>query len=392
MKVLLVTDYAAHSGGAELAISILRDGLRELGHDARVFGSTALRERGGFFADYECLGTTSRWRTLLQSGNLWAAAQIRRALDDFKPDVVHVSMFLTQLSPLILPALRDVPSLYHAHWHRAICPTGLKLLPDGNVCHDRWGAICHHRGCIPLRDFPPLMVQMKLWERWRETFDLTVAVCGAVRDRLVADGMGPVTVIPNGIPAGPARPPLTGAPTVAFAGRFTPEKGIDLLVRAFARAKRECPEARLRLLGTGPQWEAIAQLVRDLDLMSDVWMPGYVEHEAAQLELAGAWVQVLPSRWEEPFPLAGLETMMRGTALVGSRMGGLPEMIRPGETGLLFPRDDEEALADALIAVCRDHALAERMGCAARRVALEQYTDATYVQRFVETYEQLLRG
>src|SRR4051794_15694769 len=111
MKVLIAADYAALVGGAELAIATLRDGLRARGHDARVFASTALRENGGFFADYSCIGTTSRWRTLLQSANPTAGMALQRALADFQPDVVHVSMFLTQLSPLILPALRAVPAL-----------------------------------------------------------------------------------------------------------------------------------------------------------------------------------------------------------------------------------------------------------------------------------------
>ena len=135
MKILLLHDYAARFGGAEALTIALRDGLRERGHDARLLATSAGLD-GPSVADYECRGTTSSLRTALQVANPSAARAVRRAVAEFRPDVVHVRMFLTQLSPLVLPPLKDIPSIYHAVWYRAICPTGTKLRPDGAVCHD----------------------------------------------------------------------------------------------------------------------------------------------------------------------------------------------------------------------------------------------------------------
>ena len=123
MRILLVSDYGTLAGGAEIGLMTLREGLRKLGHDARVFTSSA-RAGGERFADYECFGTTSPSRTLLQTANPWATIGLRRVLREFKPDVVHVKMFLTQLSPLVQPLVRDVPSLYHVVWYRPVCPLG----------------------------------------------------------------------------------------------------------------------------------------------------------------------------------------------------------------------------------------------------------------------------
>src|SRR5207237_1732610 len=142
-------------------------------------------------------GTTSRLRTLLQSANPWAAMKLRRVLDVFQPDIVHVKMFLTQLSPLILPMLKNVRSIYHVVWYRPICPLGTKLLPDGNLCYSPPGTICYRTGCLPLRDWAPLMLQMKLWRRWRGVFDLVVANSEAVKRRLMAEGIEPVEVVLN---------------------------------------------------------------------------------------------------------------------------------------------------------------------------------------------------
>lgn len=110
MKILLVNDDAVRQGGAEILLLKLRDSLRERGHDARLFASNAKEDGKCSLADYTCRGTTSRFRTLLQVANPWAAIGLRKVLRSFQPDVVHVKIFLTQLSPLILPLLRDVPS------------------------------------------------------------------------------------------------------------------------------------------------------------------------------------------------------------------------------------------------------------------------------------------
>jgi len=116
MKILLINDYGTATGGAELMLLGLREGLRRQGHDARLFASSARPGPGPSSADYECVGRTTRFRTLLQTANPWAYRRLRRVLAEFRPDVVHAHIFLTQLSPLILPLLRDVPSIYHAVW------------------------------------------------------------------------------------------------------------------------------------------------------------------------------------------------------------------------------------------------------------------------------------
>jgi hypothetical protein len=120
-----------------------------------VFATHVRLSGGESFADYECFGTTSRFRTLLQTFNPWAFAGLRRVLAEFRPDVVHVRMFLTQLSPLILPLLRDLRSLYHVIWYRPVCPLRTKVLPDGTACHDPAGIACSRHRCLPLRDWVP---------------------------------------------------------------------------------------------------------------------------------------------------------------------------------------------------------------------------------------------
>lgn len=392
MRVLILNDYATATGGAEAMTLTLRDGLRRRGHDARLFASRAGAGVEPIEADYECFGTTSRYRTLLQSANPWAASALRRALADFRPDVVHVRMFLTQLSPLILPLLREHPSLYHVVWYRPVCPKGTKMLPDGTTCHMSAGAVCHRYGCLPRRDWVPLMAQMRLWRRWRDAFDAIVANSRAVGARLEAEGIGPVEVVWNGVPITAERPPLDGPPTAVFAGRLVEEKGADVLVRAFARAREHMPDARLVLAGRGPQEPRLRALVAELGLREAVTLAGRLPREELERRFASAWVQVVPSRWEEPFGIAAAEAMMRGTAVIASASGGLAEIVDHGRTGLLVASGDTEGFARALASVLGDRALAERLGAAGRLAALADLTEDTFVERHLELYERLVAG
>ncbi|MDQ6886931.1 MAG: glycosyltransferase [Gemmatimonadota bacterium] len=115
MKILLVSDYATPAGGVEVQLVGLREELRRRGHDARFFSSSArAKAEPQGQADYECFGTLSPFRTIVQTANPSEYHRLSRALAEFRPDVVHVTLFLTQMSPLILPLLRRVPSIYYA--------------------------------------------------------------------------------------------------------------------------------------------------------------------------------------------------------------------------------------------------------------------------------------
>jgi glycosyltransferase involved in cell wall biosynthesis len=389
MKILLVNDYATPTGGAEILMLALRDGLRRRGHDARLFASSARPIQSGILADYECFGTTSRYRTLLQAANPWAFWRFREALAEFQPDVVHVMMFLTQLSPLILPLLWEVPSLYHVQWYRPVCPVGTKMLPNGTTCQVPAGTVCYRNRCLPLRDWVPLMIQMKLWRRWRNAFNMIVANSEAVRRRLIEEGLEPVEVVFNGVPIPSPRPPLSSSPAVAFAGRLVREKGVDVLLRAFARVVAEIPTARLLLAGDGPERERLTKLTAELGLSATVSMLGHLSREQLERACAVAWVQCVPSRWAEPFGMVAAEALMRGTAVVASGCGGLTEIVQDGRTGILVPPGDAEALAEALLRLLRNRELAEQMGRAGREVALARFSEGAFVDRFEQLHQEL---
>ncbi|MEM6598364.1 MAG: glycosyltransferase family 4 protein [Cyanobacteria bacterium P01_D01_bin.36] len=391
MKILLLNDYATPTGGAELLMFALRDGLRQLGHDARLFASSAQAGEGDRTADYECLGTTSSFRTLLQSWNPWAANRLRQVIREFQPDIVHVKIFLTQLSPSILSVLKDIPSLYYVAWYRPICPLGSKTLPDGSPCGDRYGKACYRNSCLPLQDWLPLMLQMRHWQQSQQYFNQIVANSQSVQRRIESEGISTGGVVHCGVPVRAARPPLNSPPTVVFAGRLIWEKGVDVLINAFAAVKAKCPAAKLIIAGDGPERDRLQSLINALALEDAISLLGYLPRAEMEHAFDQAWVQVVPSRWAEPFGMVAAEAMMRGTAVLASASGGLMEIVQNGETGILVPPNDAQPLAAALLLLLKDRSLAEQMGRLGRKVALERFSEPIFVDRFVAQYEQLLQ-
>ena len=216
--------------------------------------------------------------------------------------------------------------------------------------------------------------------------DVVVAVSDYVARRQVASGLTPQTRVVrvwNGIDLPPlpdegdrplhralALPPER--PVIACACRAAPEKGVPVLLAAFDLMMRTWPAARPRpilvYMGDGPDFARISNTREGLAAREDIILTGY-RRDAGAL-IAGADVCAMPSVWQDALPLAVMQPMALGRAVVASAVGGIPEMIVDGETGLLVPASDPEALAAALRRLTEDPALRARLGGQARaRVA-----------------------
>jgi glycosyltransferase involved in cell wall biosynthesis len=184
---------------------------------------------------------------------------------------------------------------------------------------------------------------------------------------------------------------LSEPPLVAFAGRLSPEKGLRVLLRAFQLVVQRVPGVRLSIVGSGPERPSIEQLARELGVGDQIELTGHLEKAEMENRLERAWVQAVPSLWHEPFPNVATEAMMRGTSVVASHMGGLPEIVEPGETGYLVPARDVPSLAGALTEIMADRGLAERLGEAGRRRALRLFSMESSASRFEKLYAGMLQ-
>jgi glycosyltransferase involved in cell wall biosynthesis len=176
------------------------------------------------------------------------------------------------------------------------------------------------------------------------------------------------------------------APLVGTVGNFTPKKAHRDLIEAVPAIRRSLPEVRLVLVGHGPLEGDLRARVRDLGLESSVTFAGY---RTDATRLADAFdVFVLPSRFEG-LSIALLEAMALGRAVVATRVGGSPEVIEDGESGILVQPGDPRALAEAIRSLLRDPSRRARMGEAARRRA-GRFDIGSAAARMEEVYEGLL--
>ena len=377
------------AGGAERITVDLRDGLRARGHDARLFASRARDFPLADEADFTCFGSNGWARRLVQVANPSAVRQLGRTLATFRPDVVHVRMFLTQLSPAILPLLGGTPSLLHVGNYQTICPLNTRILPDERTCTHRAGMACYQSGCVSAIGLARTVVQLGAWRRQRGVFKLIVANSEALAHTLRDNDVDVGRVIWNGTRVISPRPALTDPPTIVFAGRLMPRKGVDVLLRAMARVVERVPAARLVVAGEGPDRSRLERLIAELRLGTHVELCGHLTRPALDERLGVGWVQAVPSRYLEPFTNVLAEAMMRGTAVVATNTGGTAEVMRDGVTGFLVAAGDADALADRLLIVLGDRERAERMGAAGRQIALAELTTDHMVDRFEEAYAEL---
>ena len=180
-------------------------------------------------------------------------------------------------------------------------------------------------------------------------------------------------------------------PNVVFVGRITRQKGVPVLLRAAAQLD---PEVQLVLCAGQPDTPELAQEVTDLvnNLRATrsgvIWIEGMLNrHEVIQL-LSHATAFVCPSLYE-PLGIVNLEAMACGTAVVASNVGGIPEVVADGQTGLLVPPDEPKALADALNTLARDPERANAMGEAGRQRAISDFDWISIALQTAKLYQEV---
>ncbi|HSR08278.1 MAG TPA: glycosyltransferase family 4 protein, partial [Bryobacteraceae bacterium] len=234
-------------------------------------------------------------------------------------------------------------------------------------------------------------LQMRAMRAWFGAVDRVVAISNFVRERLHEASFQGVEVIHGGVTDRTPRPRLAGPPRIGFAGRLVPEKGVDVLLRACHLLRGDLPQLQLDIVGDGPALSHLRAFAEELRLGECVTFHGKQSQPDMEQVLQRAWVQAIPSVWEEPFGLVAVEAAMRGTAAVVSGTGGLAEIVIHGKTGL-HAAGGPEPLAAALKICLENAAVAERMGAAARLDALARFSIDSHVQRFVDLYEGLLQA
>ncbi len=312
----------------------------------------------------------------------------RRYVHDRQPDLVVVwNLYMASLSPLIAARRSGVPSVVH-------------------VC-DKW----LHFG---LHDLEPLLQPVSPWKRaLLEAFRRTaqpllrraarpshvVAISDFMKAVYVRGGLAAETIEVErlGVPTGefayvPRSPAAPGEPLrLLFVGSLWAGKGPQTAVRALGRLVRGGVGAHLDICGDGaPHFvEHLKGVVREEGVAARVTLHGRVSRETVRRFCQSRDVLVFASEWDEPFAATPIEAMSTGMAVVATTTGGTPEAIVDGETGLLVPPADPDALALALRRLAEDGALRLRLSARGAAMVRERFELSRYVDRLEALYARV---
>lgn len=316
------------------------------------------------------------------------------------PDRPHPLRDFRAANALIERVEELQPRLIHAHGYRAawVAALAASLLQARSGCAPPPILATAHN-LFPARSSLPGTFAFHFTHdrlaRW-------IAITQAVKGSLVSAGVPAslIEVIPNGIDPAAYSPghrekircgfgvPLD-APLVAVVARLEPNKGVDDALRAFTMLRRAHPDARLWIVGEGPEREALHDLTHARALRGSVRFLGWRDDAPALLSAADACL--IPSR-SEGQSLVALEAMALGVPVVATEVGGLPEMIRDGETGLLAPPGDPPAMARALSRILNETDLHERLARQGPEEVRLHWNEADMVRRTAELYRKTLGG
>lgn len=312
-----------------------------------------------------------------------------------KPDIVHVHNVFPLISPSVLSVCHDhgIPVVMSVHNYRLICPNGLHM-PKGrhDVCercrggHEYW---CVLRNCernLPkslgyaLRSY--VARRLGLFKR-----NVTMFACLTDFQRrwLIAEGYPAdhLRVIPNMYPSDMAVEVEQGmsGDYVAYAGRISPEKGIGLLLSA----AEGLPDIPFRLAGSNDMRTDLTGKVP-----ASVSFVGTLERKQLAEFYSRSRLLILCSEWFEGFPMVIAEAMLYGKAVIASRIGGIPEIVEDGRTGLLFTPGDVDDLMEKVRYLWQRPSLCRQMGETGREKALHEYSPERYYSRLMTMYKEAI--
>lgn len=360
MKILMVNKFLYPNGGSETYIFKLGEELQRRGHEVQYFGmeheGRVVGNRAGLYTsdmDFH----TGKLRKLLYPFKIIYSFEAKRkmgeVLRDMNPDVVHLNNINFQLTPSVIYAVRSyekktgrrVKLVYTAHDYQWVCPNHMMRIPaTGKICfacRDGHFGACSKNRCIHNSRVKSLLgtVEAKLYMRRRTYGMVDIIICPSEFMKRQLDTnplLAEKTVMMRNFVQKPAEDAGRGdadADYVLYFGRFSEEKGIGTLLAAC----KALPDIPFVFAGSGPLEEQVAKV-------KNVENKGFVTGETLHRLIAGARFSVYPSEWYENGPFSVMESLMYGTPVLVSDLGGAPELVQAGRTGELFRGGDAEEL------------------------------------------------
>lgn len=386
MRILVVHNRYHLRGGEEGVYEAEVEMLRNKGHEVEVYEEHS--ENIVSFIDKVIAGIN-------QIFSVRTYRRMRRKITEFEPEIVHVHNFFPLISPSVFYACKreGVPVVQTLHNFRAICPTGLLLfngeVEERSIVQGPFWAVRHAVYRNSKIGTTLLALSIYLHRRigtWRVQVDQFIALTEFQREKYVSAGWprDRFSVKPNFVD-----PPLEGSSVnqnqatgyCIYIGRISEEKGVRDLVEAWTDI-----DYPLKIVGDGPLLEHL----KSEENPNIEWL-GHKSKEEVYGLLRGADLKIMASRWYEGFPLVLLESFACSTAALVPRIGGLPDIVSNGQTGLVFEPGDISDLRLKVKEAIRDREALIQMGLNAQQQYLYRFTKEQNYQYLVNIYLRVLQ-
>ena len=358
MKVLMINKFLYPNGGSETYIFRIGEWLERNGHEVQYFGMEHAGRCVGnrveaYTSDMDFHGGsilskfTYPIKTIYSSE---ARKQIRKVLDDFNPDVCHINNFNYQLTPSIILEIKkwnkNCRIVFTAHDYQLVCPNHMCNNPNTHEnCEKCLGGHfinCTRGKCIHGSAAKSAIGTMEamLWNGngVYKNFDKIICCSGFLKKKMDTN---PVfrekTIALHNFVEKVKNKGTEKKDYVLYFGRFSEEKGIGTLIQA----AQELPDINFIFAGTGP-------LGIEMNGVSNIKNVGFQKGETLEKLIREAKFSIYPSEWYENCPFSIMESLMYGTPVLGANIGGIPELIRAGETGELFESGNKEELKNKI--------------------------------------------
>ena len=398
-----MTSYYYRRGGAEAVMLDQNELLSERGWDIIPFAMEYEKnfetgydeyfvEEIDFASDYT---PVEKVRKVVKSVySLEARREIGRLIDDVRPDIVHAHNVYHHLTPAIFGAIqkKGVPAVMTVHDLKIGCPSKLMLAADGvcERCHGgkTWNAVQQRclKGSLPLSAVAALETTLhNALGSYKKNVDLFVLPSRFHMNKLIDWGLpaAKARYVPNAVDVSGLEPEYSAGERFVFVGRLSEEKGLVTFVKAVGEAG-----VSATIVGTGPQEAELHALVDSTG--ADVIFAGYQTGEPLFDIVRQAKALVLPSECYENAPVVLLEAYGVGTPVLGSDLGGIPELIQPGITGELATAGDVSAFAEKLsLLASLPNSQLEDMGRAGRSFVEDRFSREHYLKALLDVYAEL---
>jgi len=409
MRVLQVNKFFHPLGGAELAFFQVIRLLERHGHEVIHFSMQDDKNLPSQYSDYFVSNVELRQKAsplgLIKQGQLATAGRIlysREAekkmealIQETKPDVAHLHNIYHQLSPSILRPLRKhrIPTVLKLADYKLICPNYLLMTRNG-VCerckgHKYYQAVL--QGCVKNSRVKSALCAIeayahRAWNIYSSGVDVYIAPSRFMKQKMTEFGLDGERIahLPNFLNLEEYEPSSSFDSYFVYSGRLEANKGIMTLLKAVSNSQ-VARQFELRIAGDGEQRAALEAYCRKNGI-DNVRFLGFLLPKDVKSLLRGAMFSVLPSLWYENAPNTVLEAYAHGKPMIGSRIGGIPELVEEGQTGLLFEPGNADELQQKIEHLLTNPTQIVEMGRNARRLVEQTFGPDRHYQGLMEIY------